>query len=58
MLLSPTTVVGLVSFLAQDGSKTSSRIAIAFIAKWEHIAPHTAPLTARVANNDSMVDKY
>jgi hypothetical protein len=58
MLLSPTTVVGLVSFLAHDGSKTSSRIAIALIAKREHIAPNTAPLTARVAHNDSMVDKY
>ena len=58
MLLSPTTVVGLVSFLAHDGSKTSSRIAIALIARREHIAPHAAPLTARVAHNDSMVDKY
>jgi hypothetical protein len=43
MLLSPTTIVGLVSFLAHDGSKTISRIAIALIAKAEHIAPHNSP---------------
>ena len=58
MLLSPTTIVGLISFLAHDGSKTSTRIAIALIARAEHTAPVSAPQQARVADDARAVDKY
>lgn len=58
MLLSPTTIVGLISFLAHDGSKTSTRIAIALIARAEHTAPVSSPQPARVGHIARAVDKY
>lgn len=57
MLLSPTTIVGLISFLAHDGSKTSTRIAIALIARAEHTAPVWSLGTVRVGHSASWNNK-